>query len=182
MHLVRVGNLGHVGRFASAEALRYPRRARVVVRTRRGLEVGEVLSPRSVEIAALSQFVLRVLERLPARRQLFAGRLFAVACSGHSLGDFRFARRQIGQLSLQPEDRLLDAGELRLGGFDLAGQGSGGLQLGDIFGPPLVGRVARLLILKTDRLRLALALGKFACLGRQRRFGGGDFPFGRLQP
>jgi cell fate regulator YaaT (PSP1 superfamily) len=45
LHLVRVGTLGHVGRFTSAEALRYPRRARVVLRTRRGLEVGEVLSP-----------------------------------------------------------------------------------------------------------------------------------------
>src|SRR4051812_31114035 len=42
--LVRVGVLGHVGRFTSVDGARYPRAARVVCRTRRGLEVGEVLS------------------------------------------------------------------------------------------------------------------------------------------
>jgi PSP1 C-terminal conserved region len=44
-HLVRVGAMGQVGRFAAVDAVRYPRRSRVIVRTRRGLEVGEVLSP-----------------------------------------------------------------------------------------------------------------------------------------
>src|SRR5918995_725770 len=43
-HLVRYGLLGHVGTFASVDALRYPRRSRVVVRSPRGLEVGEVLA------------------------------------------------------------------------------------------------------------------------------------------
>ncbi len=37
--------MGQVGRFAAVDALRYPRRSRVVVRTRRGLEIGDVLSP-----------------------------------------------------------------------------------------------------------------------------------------
>ena len=37
--------MGQVGRFASVDAVRYPRRSRVVVRTRRGLEIGEVLAP-----------------------------------------------------------------------------------------------------------------------------------------
>ncbi len=37
--------MGQVGRFAAVEALRYPRRSRVIVRTRRGLELGEVLCP-----------------------------------------------------------------------------------------------------------------------------------------
>src|SRR3954467_9523297 len=44
-HLVRVGAMGQVGRFAAVDAVRYPRRSRVIVRTRRGLEVGEVLCP-----------------------------------------------------------------------------------------------------------------------------------------
>ncbi|MEX2308442.1 MAG: PSP1 C-terminal domain-containing protein [Pirellulales bacterium] len=44
-HLVRVGAMGQVGRFAAVDALRYPRYCRVVVRTRRGLEIGDVLSP-----------------------------------------------------------------------------------------------------------------------------------------
>jgi cell fate regulator YaaT (PSP1 superfamily) len=44
-HLVRVGALGHVGRFTAVDAVRYPRHARVVVRTGRGLELGEILDP-----------------------------------------------------------------------------------------------------------------------------------------
>lgn len=43
-HWVRVGSFGEVGRFRSVDAVRYPRGSRVVVRTRRGLEVGQVLS------------------------------------------------------------------------------------------------------------------------------------------
>src|SRR5206468_10275633 len=43
-HLVRVGVMGNVGRFASPDAVHYPRGARVIVRTTRGLETGEVLS------------------------------------------------------------------------------------------------------------------------------------------
>jgi cell fate regulator YaaT (PSP1 superfamily) len=44
-HLVRVGALGNLGRFTAVDAVRYPRHARVVVRTGRGLELGEVLAP-----------------------------------------------------------------------------------------------------------------------------------------
>jgi len=36
--------MGHIGRFDSVDGIRYARRARVICRTRRGLEVGEVLS------------------------------------------------------------------------------------------------------------------------------------------
>jgi cell fate regulator YaaT (PSP1 superfamily) len=43
-HFVRVGAMGQVGRFAAVDAVRYPRHSRVIVRTRRGLEIGEVLS------------------------------------------------------------------------------------------------------------------------------------------
>jgi cell fate regulator YaaT (PSP1 superfamily) len=44
-HLVRVGAMGQIGRFAAVDAVRYPRRSRVILRTRRGLEIGDVLSP-----------------------------------------------------------------------------------------------------------------------------------------
>jgi cell fate regulator YaaT (PSP1 superfamily) len=37
--------MGQVGRFAAVDAVRYPRHSRVVVRTRRGLEIGDVLAP-----------------------------------------------------------------------------------------------------------------------------------------
>jgi cell fate regulator YaaT (PSP1 superfamily) len=43
-HFVRIGVLGSVGRFASADGARYRRGARVICRTPRGLEVGEVLA------------------------------------------------------------------------------------------------------------------------------------------
>jgi cell fate regulator YaaT (PSP1 superfamily) len=36
--------MGQVGRFAAVDAVRYPRRSRVIVRTRRGLEIGDVLA------------------------------------------------------------------------------------------------------------------------------------------
>lgn len=48
-HLVRVGALGAVGLFTSVDAVRYPRATRVVVRTGRGLEIGEVLVEPEVE-------------------------------------------------------------------------------------------------------------------------------------
>ena len=44
-HLIRVGALAQVGRFTAVDLVRYPRGARVVVRTRRGLEIGEVIAP-----------------------------------------------------------------------------------------------------------------------------------------
>jgi cell fate regulator YaaT (PSP1 superfamily) len=36
--------MGQVGRFAAVDAVRYPRHSRVIVRTRRGLEIGSVLT------------------------------------------------------------------------------------------------------------------------------------------
>lgn len=44
LHLVRVGAMGNVGRFVSTDATRYPRDTQVIVRTRRGLEFGCVLT------------------------------------------------------------------------------------------------------------------------------------------
>src|SRR5580704_5719026 len=43
-HLVRVGRLGQIGSFAAIDRTCYPRRARVIVRSERGLELGEVLA------------------------------------------------------------------------------------------------------------------------------------------
>lgn len=48
-HLVRFGALAQLGRFTSVDGTCYPRRARVVLRTGRGLELGEVLSPPASE-------------------------------------------------------------------------------------------------------------------------------------
>jgi cell fate regulator YaaT (PSP1 superfamily) len=43
-HIVRVSTLGQIGRFVSADPITFPRGSRVICRTRRGLEVGEVMS------------------------------------------------------------------------------------------------------------------------------------------
>lgn len=44
-HFVRFGIPGYVGCFAAAEAERLPRGTRVIIRSSRGLETGEVLAP-----------------------------------------------------------------------------------------------------------------------------------------
>jgi len=54
-HLVRVGAFSQVGRFAAVDAARYPRDERVVVRTPRGLEIGEILAPPLGESQAAAQ-------------------------------------------------------------------------------------------------------------------------------
>lgn len=72
-HLVRVGALGHVGRFTAVDAVRYPRYARVVVRTGRGLELGEVLAaPAGPDDAPADGSILR---GLTVEDQLLAARL-----------------------------------------------------------------------------------------------------------
>jgi len=43
-HWVRIGAMGAMGRYAAADSRNYPRGSRVICRTLRGLEVGEVLS------------------------------------------------------------------------------------------------------------------------------------------
>lgn len=58
-HLVLVGALGHVGRFVSSDATRYPRGTRVVCRTARGLEIGRVLSPEESGSDSVDGSVLR---------------------------------------------------------------------------------------------------------------------------
>ncbi len=58
-HLILVGALGHVGRFASSDATRYPRGTRVVCRTTRGLEIGRVLSPEESGSVSVDGSILR---------------------------------------------------------------------------------------------------------------------------
>jgi cell fate regulator YaaT (PSP1 superfamily) len=55
LHLVRVGAMGQVGRFGAIDATQYPRGSRVVLRTARGLEVGDVLTPPAPDTDAAGQ-------------------------------------------------------------------------------------------------------------------------------
>jgi len=71
--LVRIGALGQVGRFTAIDGTRYPRDARVVCRTRRGLEVGEVLS--EVESPVTFDSDGAVLRRVTLEDDLLLARL-----------------------------------------------------------------------------------------------------------
>jgi len=72
--LVRVGALGNVGRFyAGHDGTRYPRGCRVVVRTARGLELGEVLS--DADEVPLHQADGKILRRMTTADELLEARL-----------------------------------------------------------------------------------------------------------
>jgi cell fate regulator YaaT (PSP1 superfamily) len=73
-HLVRVGALGTVGRFTSVDATRFPRRSKVIVRTGRGLELGEVLSPPSDE-TTIARADGSILRGMTVEDHLLAARL-----------------------------------------------------------------------------------------------------------
>ena len=73
-HLIRVGALGHVGRFTAVDATSYPRGTRVVVRTARGLELGEVLSP-AADAPARGEADGSILRGLTIEDQLLEARL-----------------------------------------------------------------------------------------------------------
>ena len=72
-HLVRTGVMGHVGPFRSVDATRFPRGARVVVRTGRGLEIGEVLAPPDHGLSEPDSGM--ILRRMTAEDELLVQRL-----------------------------------------------------------------------------------------------------------
>lgn len=74
-HLVRVGAMGLVGRFVAVDAVRYPRRSRVVVRTRRGLEVGNVLVPAGDDSASSSAADGELLRGVTVQDELLLARI-----------------------------------------------------------------------------------------------------------
>ena len=74
LHLVRVGTMGVVGRFDAAEAGLYTRHARVVVRTARGLEIGEVLAPPE-ELGSANDHEGTILRAMTIEDRLLEGRL-----------------------------------------------------------------------------------------------------------
>ena len=56
---VRVGVLGQVGRFRASDGQRYGRGTRVVCRTQRGLETGEILSDASADTDSIGEASIR---------------------------------------------------------------------------------------------------------------------------
>ena len=65
--------MGQIGQFRSIDALRYPRLARVIVRTDRGLELGEVLA--NVEPVSGQQCDGEILRHVTVEDDLLLARL-----------------------------------------------------------------------------------------------------------
>jgi cell fate regulator YaaT (PSP1 superfamily) len=72
-HLVRWGAMGYVAGFTAVDAVRYPRGSRVVLRTSRGLELGEVLAPVDDDAGAPQQG--SILRGMTEQDQLLETRL-----------------------------------------------------------------------------------------------------------
>jgi len=93
-HLIRVGALGHVGRFRSVDAIRYPRGTRVIVRTGRGLEVGDVLAPPGPEPNRVRSDG-PILRGMTAQDQLLEARLQKNRLAAYAACSARLAERGI---------------------------------------------------------------------------------------
>ncbi len=78
-HLVRYSLLGEVGRFVAADAVRYPRKSRVIVRSVRGLEVGEVLAEQEPNADSLNGSIPQnhgqILRKMTVEDELLVARL-----------------------------------------------------------------------------------------------------------
>lgn len=72
-HFVRIGVLGSVGRFAAPSRERLPRGTRVVCRTARGLEIGQVLS--AIDFSEPGHTDGDVLRRVTVEDDLLISRL-----------------------------------------------------------------------------------------------------------
>ena len=73
-HLVRVGVFGHVGRFVSVDPVTFKRGSRVICRSSRGLEVGEVLA-HTDRVAARGDADGSLLRRMTSEDELLWARL-----------------------------------------------------------------------------------------------------------
>ena len=100
-HFVRIGVLGSVGRFDAADRRRYARGTRVVCRTPRGLEVGEVLSP--VEVADAGGCDGSLLRRVTVQDDLLLARLEKNRDEAYRACASRLAERGLGAVLVDVE-------------------------------------------------------------------------------
>jgi cell fate regulator YaaT (PSP1 superfamily) len=74
-YLVRVGKLGQIGRFRSREPASFRRGARVVCRTQRGVEIGQILGPAQLKPSSLDLSDGRLLRRMTVEDEILWGHL-----------------------------------------------------------------------------------------------------------
>ena len=101
-HLVRIGALGQVGAFVAADGTCYPRGSRVVVRTARGLELGNVLTMPDAEDdhPAPDGSIVR---RMSVEDHLLAARLEQNRDEAYSACTARIAERGLGVILMDVE-------------------------------------------------------------------------------
>jgi hypothetical protein len=93
-HFVRIGVLGSVGRFAATSAERLRRGSRVVCRTRRGLEVGDILSAAEIDFAVPTiEPDGEILRRVTVEDDLLIARLEKNRCEAFEACTTRLAQR-----------------------------------------------------------------------------------------
>jgi cell fate regulator YaaT (PSP1 superfamily) len=92
--------VGHVGRFAAVDAACYPRRTRVICRTPRGLEVGEVLSVAENDGGAADGALLR---RVTVEDELLLSRLEKHRDAAFRACTEKLAERGIGAVLVDVE-------------------------------------------------------------------------------
>ncbi len=83
-YLVRVGVLGQVGRLRPLEETPLRRGSRVVCRTQRGVEVGQVLAPAQLPTSATEMADGRILRKMTAEDELLWGHLERLASQSHA--------------------------------------------------------------------------------------------------
>ena len=82
-HLVRIGLHGQVGRFWNSESLVFQRRNRVVCRTARGLEVGEIVNSTASGNVSPAEADGRLLRRMRPEDELLQGHLSSLSNEVH---------------------------------------------------------------------------------------------------
>jgi cell fate regulator YaaT (PSP1 superfamily) len=106
-HLVRWGVTGIIGHLTSADATNYPRQTRVICRTRRGLEIGEVLV--GIEREGESEGV--ILRAVTVADELLETRLQQHRDAAFSACEQLLAERQI-PITLLDVEHLFDGQSL----------------------------------------------------------------------
>jgi cell fate regulator YaaT (PSP1 superfamily) len=103
-HFVRIGVLGSVGRFAATGAERLRRGSRVVCRTRRGLEVGDILSAAESDVAdATIEPEGEILRRVTVEDDLLIARLEKNRLAAFEACSARLAQRGNSAILLDVE-------------------------------------------------------------------------------
>lgn len=74
-YLVRVGNLGQIGRFRTLQESAFRRGARVVCRTQRGVEIGQILGTTQLKQSTVDLADGRLLRGMTAEDELLWGHL-----------------------------------------------------------------------------------------------------------